>query len=186
MRSIFDWFTTTNAGHEDIALTTPADRLIPDPKARWVRCADIAADPEIVYRWLCQLTVAPYSFDFIDMPGRRSPERLIPGAEDLRLGQPFMIFSLTDFVEGSYIAGVSRPEFKGVYGTIAVSYEATPSGTGCRLRATACVGPDLSGWRRGLLAVGDWVMAGQQLRRLKTLSERTASGPAIAPERSEQ
>lgn len=162
----------TRAAAADIDAGSPADELMPDAADRWVRCVDIAAPPGLVYRWLCQLTVAPYSFDWIDNLGRRSPPTLTPGAYDLTIGQPFLIFAITGFLPGVWIAGRSRPEFRRAYGDIAVSYQALPrEGGACRLRANACLAPTIHPVMRLALAAGDRLMAGRQLRNLKKLAE---------------
>lgn len=118
--------------------------------------------------------MAPYSFDAIDFPGRRGPRTLTPGAERLQIGQEFLIFALADFVEGSYIAGRSRPEFDTLYGRIAVSYSVSDHGRGCtRLRANACVDRSSggTGLRHLALAAGDKIMVGRQLHTLKARAE---------------
>lgn len=155
---------------------SPADTLIPDHCDRWVRCITINAPLEVVFRWLCQLTVAPYSFDSIDFPGRRSPRELTPGADKLQIGQHFLIFAITDFATDSHVAGMSRPEFTRRYGHISVSYSVTQRAENqTRLRANACVSRSSTdlGVRRIALAAGDKLMAGRQLRVLKALSEST-------------
>ena len=46
--------------------TYHCDHLIEDPDLVLFRAVDIAASTEIVFAWLCQLRVAPYSYDWID------------------------------------------------------------------------------------------------------------------------
>jgi len=165
----------THATPAEIATETPADRLIPPPRDRWVRCITVKAPVNIVYRWLCQLTVAPYSFDIIDQPGRRSPRSLTPGSEKLSVGQPFMIFSIISFEENVHITGLSRQVFRGIYGLISVTYAVHPLPDGTtRLQGNACVahhGRVFGRPRRWLLALGDKVMGGRQLHILKRLAE---------------
>ncbi|MDO5082598.1 hypothetical protein EII34_00925 [Arachnia propionica] len=163
----------TNAVAEDIHRFSPADDLMPEAADRWVRCIDVNAPTQHVYRWLCQLTVAPYSYDWIDNRGRRSPRTLTAGADRLTLGQPFLIFSITSFQPGRHITGRSRPEFHRVYGDIAVSYQVIPRPEGTtRLQANACLARSTSPIIRFALAVGDKVMAGKQLAKLKVLAEQ--------------
>lgn len=169
----------TRATAAEVARRSPADTLMPGDCDRWVRCITIDAPHQVVYRWLCQLTVAPYSFDAIDFLGRRSPDTLTPGAERLRTGQHFLIFAITSFALDGYIAGLSRPEFDGVYGRIAVSYLVDPlDGRTTRLRANACLARSTSGIgiRRLALAAGDKIMAGRQLRVLKARAEASQEG----------
>lgn len=164
----------TRATADAIATQSPADDLISANHDRWVRCITIYAPQQTVYRWLCQLTVAPYSFDALDFAGRRSPRTLTPGAEQLRTGQHFLIFAITSFVPNSSIAGISRPEFVRRYGQIAVSYSVDPLGPRATLlRANACIQHSDGGvgFRRLLLAAGDKIMAGRQLRTMKALAE---------------
>lgn len=163
----------TNATQDDLTRWSPADEIMPDPAERWVRCINIEAPPADVYRWLCQLTVAPYSIDWIDNSGRRSPRRLTPGADQLALGQHFLIFAITSFTPGRAIAGRSRGRFRRVYGDVAVSYEALPreGSAGTRLQATACLARSTGPIRRTALAAGDKLMAGRQLTNIKQLAE---------------
>ena len=86
----------------------PADRAI-----------SIDASPQVVYAWLCQLRVAPYSYDLLDRFGRRSPRRRDPDLAELEVGQRFMSqFDLVSFVPDRHITLVT--------GKICVTYAVRP------------------------------------------------------------
>ena len=87
---MFQWASEWGSTAKERAMTLPCDHLLPDAKQVVHRAVDVDAPPEAVFRWLCQLKVAPYSYDLIDNLGRRSPRELTPGAEELREGQRFM------------------------------------------------------------------------------------------------
>src|SRR4051794_41885542 len=89
-----EWGTTA----PERAMPLPCDWQLPGAQLRLHRAVDVAAPAATVFRWLCQLRAAPYSYDLIDNFGRRSPPRLTPGLERLERGQRFMtIFRLVDF-----------------------------------------------------------------------------------------
>jgi hypothetical protein len=150
------------------------DDVVVDPDQVLFRAVDVDASPAIVFRWLCQLRVAPYSYDVIDNRGRRSPHRLIDGLDELEVGQRFMtIFRLVDFVPGRSITLDSTTT---AFGHVGATYDVSPSETGgSRLVVKLLVaGPhNLYGaLERSLLAVGDLVMMRKQLRTLQALAER--------------
>lgn len=95
-----------------------------------LRAVDVAAPPAVVFRWRCQLKVAPYSYDLLDNLGRRSPRELTPGVERLERGQRFLIFELVDFEPGRQLTGTSLPGPTRVFGPIAGTYLVEPAGTG--------------------------------------------------------
>ncbi len=137
---------------------------------------DVTAPPEVVFRWLCQLRVAPYSYDWIDNLGRRSPRQLVPGLEELEVGQRFMtIFHLISFEEGRSMTVDSTTV---VFGRVAVTYKVIPANAQrCRLVVKVAYQT-----RQGLigcalqqfLPAGDLIMMRKQLLMLKALSERDA------------
>lgn len=174
-----------NWGATEAERTTPngtvADGWTPDD-VYW-RAIDVDAPPEQVFRWLCQLKVAPYSYDQIDNLGRRSPRKLTRGAEVLEAGQPFMtIFRLRDFVAPEFITiEMSSPIGLKCFGEITVTYRVSPSGAQrCRLLATLQVRYPLGLFGRIVRLVlpwGDYVMMRKQLLTLKRLAERPAPSP---------
>ncbi|MQA02934.1 MAG: hypothetical protein GEV07_09495 [Streptosporangiales bacterium] len=154
------------------------DDLLPDAAYRMVRATSVAAAPEVVYRWLCQLRFAPYSYDWLDNFGRRSPRSLVPGAGDLAVGQQVMtIFTLASFTPGEELTVRIRPgRPTAVFGDLAVSYVVRPTAVGSRLVGVLRLHGelDLPGrTRMALLAWGDLLMMRKQLWTLADLAERT-------------
>jgi hypothetical protein len=72
------------------ALVFPCDAHLRDASAQYFRGISVRAAPAVLFHWLCQLRVAPYSYDWIDNGGRRSPRTPTPGMEQLSLGQSVM------------------------------------------------------------------------------------------------
>ncbi|MFE7797380.1 hypothetical protein [Nocardia sp. NPDC057440] len=126
------------------------------------RAISIDASPQVVYAWLCQLRVAPYSYDLLDRFGRRSPRRRDPELTELEVGQRFMSqFDLVSFVLGRHITLVT--------GKICVTYAVRPEGSGTRLVVRMhCGAPRIVA---RALALGDLLMMRKQLLTLKELAE---------------
>lgn len=137
------------------------------------RAISIDAPPSVVYSWLCQLRVAPYSYDLLDHFGRRSPRQRDPALTELEVGQRFMsAFTLVSFVLCRHITLVS--------GKICVTYAVRPEGTGTRLTVRMHCGAPWIIARA--LALGDVVMMRKQLLTLKERAEaeaRACGRPAI-------
>jgi hypothetical protein len=176
----WDWHTTPR----ERAARFPCDGYLDIPVRRLTRAVTITAPPPTVFRWLCQLKVAPYSYDWLDHGGRRSPRRLTPGAERLASGQPFLVFKLAEFEQGKSLTGVIQPRFARIYGPLAATYAIQPRHDGtCRLIARLDVGATtpLQRLRRALLAWGDLIMMRKQLLTLKQLAELEAASPQQPP-----
>ncbi|MEU8263179.1 hypothetical protein AB0C02_21430 [Micromonospora sp. NPDC048999] len=165
-----------NATPEEVAADYPCDRHLTVPFRSFVRAVDVAAPVPVVYRWLCQLKVAPYSYDLVDNLGRRSPRALTPGAEELTLGQKFLIFEVVDFVRDEHLTGLIAQRHRRSYGEVAVTYRVTPGAGGTRLVGRLDVGATtvFEQARRAALAVGDALMGRKQLLTIKALAEATA------------
>ena len=159
-------------------MSFPCDRFLPGAGAEYFRAVSVAAPAGTLFRWLCQLKVAPYSYDLVDNLGRRSPRELTPGVEKLARGQRFMtIFELADFRENEHLT-LTLGGFltNALFGRAAMSYVLLPVSRGrCRLVAKLRVrypGHSLGRAIRVLLPWGDLVMMRKQLLTLKRLAER--------------
>lgn len=135
-------------------------------------------DAARLFRWLCQLRVAPYSYDWIDNGGRRSPQTRTPSLEKLALGHTVMrIFELRAFEPGRSLTVVNKTRRgpRQVFGEVWVSYVIHPVEEGVVwLVAKVLVRSPrgLLGWvMRALLPGGDLVMMRRQLLNLKRLAE---------------
>lgn len=166
-----------NVTAEEQAAGYPCDAYLDRPWRGLLRGIDIAAPAPVAYRWLCQLKVAPYSYDLLDNAGRRSPRYLIPGVHELAVGQRFLVFTITDFESDTHISGTGRAAFARLYGPLAITYcvKAVEVGA-CRVVVKLNVGTD-GRWQRAraaALAVGDLIMMRKQLRTMKALAEATS------------
>jgi hypothetical protein len=176
---------------EERDATYPCDALIERPDRVLYRAVDVAAPADLVFRWLCQLRLAPYSYDWIDNLGRRSPPQLTPGLDRLEVGQTVAtMFRLASFEEGRSITFGAD---SWLFGRVAITYRAVPVDVGAG--AGADTGPDAAtgacrlvvklvvAWppgvlgpvMRAVLPAGDLVMMRRQLLNLKALAERDAS-----------
>ena len=163
---------------EERRLSFPCDRLIPHPEDSLYRGVTIDASAQTVFRWLCQMRVAPYSYDWIDNGGRQSPPALTPGLENLVLGQDVMeIFQLADFARDQHLTLRIKANSRAqrLFGDLAVSYFVVAKGArSCRLlvKLVAQHPPGVWGMlMRSLLPWGDLIMMRRQLLNFKQLAE---------------
>jgi hypothetical protein len=175
MRSIAaTWGSTAR----ERAVHFPCDAHLEGANQVLFRAVTVRAPHDVVFRWLCQLKIAPYSYDWIDNWGRMSPRVLTPGAESLARGQTVMtIFELVDFSQDEHLTLVLR-RATSLFGRVALSYVVRPLANGdtrliVKLRVEHGWGP-LARIRAALLAWGDWVMMRKQLLTLKRLAEGSA------------
>lgn len=151
----------------------------------------MAAPASCVYRRLCQLRAAPYSYDLIDNLGRRSPRELTPGLGRPEPGDVAMtIFRVAAREPGREITFVLSPP-PGRLGRVvqrialpsAVTYRVVARGPGASRILVKHVNADPPGLRgrltRALLPAGDLVMMRRQLMNLRDLAERDARRPGL-------
>lgn len=161
----------------------PCDDVLPEHEQALFRAVTVNAPPPVMFRWLCQLKVAPYSYDLLDNGGRRSPQRLVPGVEQLVVGERVMIFELASFAPDEHLTLLLRRHR--LFGDVAVSYvvlPARPGGSRLVVKLVTVPAPGVAGTvLRRLLPAGDLVMMRRQLLNLKALAEATATEAVEAP-----
>ena len=155
----------------------PCDCALSHADAVFFRAIDVQAPAHTLFQWLCQLRVAPYSYDWIDNRGRQSPRHLNPELEKLAVGQRVMsIFHLAAFEPDRHLTIVmASPRAITIFGEIAGSYVILPrTPRECRLVAKLLVRyPTKHPWSlmRWCLPWGDLVMMRKQFLTLKQLAE---------------
>ncbi|MCU1687126.1 MAG: hypothetical protein JWQ81_7865 [Amycolatopsis sp.] len=171
-----NWGATDEERHRrypaDTVLDLPADRLV-----RLDRAVTVDAPAALTFRWLCQLSIAPYSYDLLDNRGRKSPSQLVPGSDQLAVGQEMMVFRLTEVQPGSSFTGRGLPKPERLFGPLAVTYAVHPlDDVSSRLVCRLVLAQD--GWfdrlRGALLVWGDLIMMRKEFLTLKRYAERDA------------
>ena len=145
----------------------PCDDFVGRPVLQAWRGVTVAAAPAAVWPWICQLQLAPYSYDWIDNLGRRSPQRLLDVPEPV----PGSHFTATAGRRiGRVLAVEPGRHLTGQLAAVVMTYWLEPDGERTRLllKLTA----DRGRLTAPLLSIGDWVMARRQLLNLRDLAER--------------
>ena len=158
----------------------PCDDLGFEADVALYRAIDVCASPELVFRWLAQLRVAPYSYDLIDNFGRPSPSRLTPGLDQLMPGQRMMtIFRLIAFEPGrSLTLALDSHLYASALGSLVGTYRVDPAPAGARIVAKILVRYPKGAYGtllRTVLPALDLAMFRKQLLNLKRLAERDAA-----------
>jgi hypothetical protein len=153
---------------EEVGRRYPCDDLVPAPVLQLWRGVTVDAPPSRVWPWLCQLRLAPYSYDWLDNLGRRSPREL-RGLPDPRPGEPFSTLGGRRSV-GRVLAVAPEEHLTAVILGAVMSYVLRPEGGSTRLLLKIVM--EREHWYAPALAVGDWPMARRQLLNLKALAEQ--------------
>jgi hypothetical protein len=153
----------------EVARSYPCDEFVASPALQAWRGVDVAAPVEAVWPWVAQVRLAPYSYDWIDNRGRRSPRELV-GLAEPRVGERFT--SVGGRAVGRIVAVETGKQLTGNIMGAFMSYVLVPQGHDSTrlllkvvLRTTRVKALGLS--------VGDLVMARRQLLNLKRLAERS-------------
>jgi hypothetical protein len=82
----------------------------------------------MLWRWICQLRSAPYSYDGIDNLGKRSPQQLTPGLDRPAEGQAVLrIFRIVSFAPSEHLTVALSPTSRRPI-PYAMAYVVTPKG----------------------------------------------------------
>jgi hypothetical protein len=163
---------------EERRLRFPCDEVLQGSNDALFYGVTVDSPPAILFRWLCQMRIAGYSYDWISHLGRRSPRELVPGMERLAVGQPVMtITDIVGFEQDRHLTlQLRKPGI--YYPPLAVSYLIVPAdGDRCRLlvKCSLQFRPGLRDFvSRTIGPYLTWIMMRRQLLNLKGLSEHTS------------
>ncbi len=148
--------------------TYPCDDFLDSPTLQAWRGVRVEVPAEAVWPWVAQVRLAPYSYDWIDNLGRRSPRELA-GLPEPRVGERFTtvggreVGRILSVDPGKQLTGTIMGAFMS-YVLVPVDYRTT------RLLLKVVMQP--ARWKAPALSVGDLIMARRQLLNLKQLAER--------------
>ena len=145
------------------------DHVVAPALEAW-RGVTVLAPPERVWPWVAQIRAAPYSYDWVDNLGRRSPGSLL-GLPEPRAGEPFTTSAGRRL--GRIVALDPGRELTARIMGCHMSYLLVPDGTSTRLLLKVVMA--INSVVASALCLGDLVMARRQLLNLKGLAERTAA-----------
>lgn len=152
---------------DEVARSYPCDALVPAPAIELWRGVTIDATPAQVWPWLRQLRLAPYSYDWIDNLGRRSPRHLSPLPDPVP-GDPYSKVA-GRFAVGRVLSAAPEDHLTAVIMGAVMSYVLVAEGARTRLLLKIVM--EQKRWYTAGVAVGDWPMARRQLLNLKRLAE---------------
>jgi hypothetical protein len=147
------------------------DAYVAAPTLRAWRGVSVAASPGDVWAWLIQVRLAPYSYDWIDNLGRRSPRSLMR-LDDPRPGDQFSATAGRPL--GRVLAAEHESHLTARIMGVVMTYRVRPSGADGTRLVLKIVG-DLPRGTSTLICLGDLVMARRQLLTFKRLAEGSAA-----------
>jgi nicotinic acid phosphoribosyltransferase len=155
-----------------------------------LRFIEIDASTSHVFTWISQLRVAPYSYDYIDNHGRRSPYIVVKNLPALKNGAHCLLaFHVYEFEEDSFLVcrfcePVNSPLnlfIKGLYIEYRLVETANKTHLWCKI--LGFVNRGIVSKTAFLMICGiNRFMMRRQLRVIKKLSEKLAAGKIKAEE----
>ena len=155
----------------------PCDDFVASPTMQAWRGVRVGAPAEAVWPWVAQVRLAPYSYDWIDNRGRRSP-RDLAGLPEPQVGDRFTTAGGREL--GRIVSVDPGKQLTGTIMGAFMSYVLVPQEHD-ETRLLLKVVTRTTRWAALGLCIGDLIMARRQLLNLKQLAERhrhqvTASG----------
>ncbi|MFC7505837.1 hypothetical protein ACOACQ_14595 [Nocardioides sp. CPCC 206347] len=157
------WGTTD----DDLVRSYPCDAFVANPTLQAWRAVTVEADPERIWPWLVQVRLAPYSYDWIDNLGRRSPREL-RDLPDPQPGDPFTASAGRPL--GRVLAVEHQVHLTARIMGATMTYLLVPVGP-ARTRLVLKIVAELPRPLAPALSLGDLVMARRQLLNFKRLAE---------------
>jgi hypothetical protein len=152
---------------DEISRAYPCDDFVVSPTLQAWRGVHVEAPASVVWLWVGQVRIAPYSYDWIDNLGHRSPCELA-GLPEPRVGERFSTAAGRPI--GRIVSVDPGRQLTGRLGGVFMSYVLVPEepdGTRLLLKVAGRTGR----WTALGLSVGDLVMARRQLLNLKRRAE---------------
>jgi hypothetical protein len=153
----------------EVARRYPCDDVVAAPALSAWRGVAVRCPPRVLWPWVGQIRLGPYSYDWIDNVGHRSPQDLRDLPEPL-VGEPFT----TAFgrPQGRILSVSPGAQVTARIVGAVMSYVLVPQGEhGETTRLLLKVVMPGGRWVAPLVSVGDLVMARRQLLNLKRLAE---------------
>ena len=157
---------------DEVARSYPCDLVVPAPTLQAWRGVTVQTCPGDVWPWLGQLRRAPYSYDWIDNRGQRSPRQLQDLPEPVP-GEPFT--AVGGRPTGRILSVEPGVQLTGQIMGALMSYVLVPAGSPTD-RTTRLLLKVVSNHDRRiapLICAGDLVMARRQLLNLRRLAEQS-------------
>jgi hypothetical protein len=146
----------------------PCDEFVASPTMQAWRGVRVEAPAEAVWPWVAQVRLAPYSYDWIDNRGRRSPQDLV-GLPEPEVGDRFTTAGGREL--GRIVSVDPGKQLTGTIMGAFMSYVLVPQEHDVT-RLLLKVVMRTARWATLGLSVGDLIMARRQLLNFKQLAER--------------
>jgi hypothetical protein len=156
-----------NVTENEVGRHYPCDDFVRAPTLQAWRGVTVHATPETLWPWVAQIRIAPYSYDWIDNLGHRSPQQLV-GLPEPVVGEPFTTAATRH--AGRILAVEPPNHLTGEIMGACMSYVLAPEAQTTRLLMKIVTA--MGRWATPWLSVCDLIMARRQLLNLKCLAER--------------